>query len=80
MRSQTFRNLPILKRRIEVVEAMAQRTRDGDTEIVNLLTTNGYYAAGASLAQMAEANLTDELKSLQHSVETYREDIALLGY
>ena len=106
------------------IEAMAQRTRDGGAEIVNLLKTSGYYAAGASLAQMAEAiildkkrllpcsaHLTgqygiddlyigvpiklggdgveeileieltkDELGSLQHSAQTYREGIALLGY
>ena len=106
------------------IEAMAQRTRDGGAEIVNLLKTSGYYAAGSSLAQMAEAiildkkrllpcsaHLTgqygiddlyigvpiklggngveeileieltdDELGSLQHSAQTYREGIALLGY
>ncbi len=106
------------------IESMAQRTRDGGAEIVNLLKTSGYYAAGASLAQMAEAiildkkrllpcsaHLTgqygiddlyigvpiklggdgveeiieieltnDELGSLQHSAQTYREGIALLGY
>ena len=106
------------------IEAMAQRTRDGGAEIVNLLKTSGYYAAGASLAQMAEAiildkkrllpcsaHLTgqygiddlyigvpiklggngveeileieltnDELGFLQHSANTYREGIALLGY
>ena len=106
------------------IESMAQRTRDGGAEIVNLLKTSGYYAAGSSLAQMAEAiildkkrllpcsaHLTgqygiddlyigvpiklggngveeiieieltnDELGSLQHSAQTYREGIALLGY
>ena len=106
------------------IESMAQRTRDGGAEIVNLLKTSGYYAAGSSLAQMAEAiildkkrllpcsaHLTgqygiddlyigvpiklggdgveeiieieltnDELASLQHSAQTYREGIALLGY
>ena len=106
------------------IESMAQRTRDGGAEIVNLLKTSGYYAAGASLAQMAEAIILDkkrvlpcsahltgqygiddlyigvpiklggngveeileielteeELGSLQHSAQTYREGIALLGY
>ena len=106
------------------IEAMAQRTRDGGAEIVNLLKTSGYYAAGSSLAQMAEAIILDkkrllpcsahltgqygiddlyigvpiklggngveeileieltetELGSLQHSAQTYREGIALLGY
>ena len=63
MRNQTFRNLPILKRRIEVVEAMAQRTQDGDTEIVNLLKTSGYYAA-ASPEQMVEAIILNKKRLL----------------
>ena len=44
----------------ERIEALAQRTRDGGAEVVNLLKTSGYYAAGASLAQMAEAIMLDK--------------------
>jgi malate dehydrogenase len=44
----------------ERIEEMAQRTRDGGAEVVNLLKTSGYYAAGASLAQMAEAIILDK--------------------
>ena len=64
MRNQNSRNLPILKRRIEVVEAMTQWTRDGGAEIVNLLKTSGYYAAGTSLAQMAETIILDKKRLL----------------
>ena len=46
------------------IEAMAQRTRDGGAEIVNLLKTSGYYAAGSSLAQMAEAIILDKKRLL----------------
>ena len=46
------------------IESMAQRTRDGGAEIVNLLKTSGYYAAGASLAQMAEAIILDKKRLL----------------
>ena len=46
------------------IEEMAQRTRDGGAEIVNLLKTSGYYAAGASLAQMAEAVILDKKRLL----------------
>ena len=48
----------------ERIEAMAQRTRDGGAEVVNLLKTSGYYAAGASLAQMAEAIVLDKKRLL----------------
>ncbi len=34
--------------------------RGRGTEIVNLLKTSGYYAAGAALAQMAEAIIRDK--------------------
>ena len=44
----------------ERIEELAQRTRDGGAEVVNLLKTSGYYAAGASLAQMAEATIRDK--------------------
>ena len=43
---------------------MAQRMRDGGAEIVNLLKTSSYYAAGASLAQMAEAIILDKKRLL----------------
>ena len=42
------------------IDALAQRTRDGGAEVVQLLKTSGYYAAGASLAQMAEAIIRDK--------------------
>ena len=48
----------------ERIEEMAQRTRDGGAEVVNLLKTSGYYAAGASLAQMAEAIILDKKRLL----------------
>ena len=44
----------------ERIEEMAQRTRDGGAEVVDLLKTSGYYAAGASLAQMADAIIRDK--------------------
>ncbi len=44
----------------ERITALAERTRDGGAEIVNLLKTSGYYAAGAALAQMAEAIIRDK--------------------
>jgi len=46
------------------IEEMVQRTRDGGAEIVDLLKTSGYYAAGASLAQMAEAIILDKKRLL----------------
>ncbi len=46
------------------IEALAQRTRDGGAEVVQLLKTSGYYAAGASLAQMAEAIIRDKKRIL----------------
>jgi malate dehydrogenase len=36
----------------ERIEEISDRTRNGGGEIVNLLKVSGYYAAGASLAQM----------------------------
>ncbi len=46
------------------IEDMVQRTRDGGAEIVDLLKTSGYYAAGASLAQMAESIILDKKRLL----------------
>ena len=46
------------------IEEMAQRTRDGGAEVVDLLKTSGYYAAGASLAEMAEAIILDKKRLL----------------
>ena len=46
------------------IEEMAQRTRDGGAEVVDLLKTSGYYAAGASLAEMAEAVILDKKRLL----------------
>ena len=46
------------------IEALAQRTRDGGAEVIQLLKTSGYYAAGASLAQMAEAIIRDKKRIL----------------
>ena len=48
----------------ERIEEMAQRTRDGGAEVVDLLKTSGYYAAGASLAQMAGCNRSRDKKRL----------------
>ena len=42
------------------IEEISDRTRNGGGEIVNLLKVSGYYAAGASLAQMAEAIVIDK--------------------
>ena len=42
------------------IEEISDRTRNGGGEIVNLLKVSGYYAAGASLAQMAEAIILDK--------------------
>jgi len=42
------------------IEEISDRTRNGGGEIVNLLKVSGYYAAGASLAQMAEAIVLDK--------------------
>ena len=42
------------------IEESSDRTRNGGGEIVNLLKVSGYYAAGASLAQMAEAIVLDK--------------------
>ena len=68
MKFQKFRNLLTLKLRIEGGKAMAQRTRDGGAEIVNFLKANGYYTAGASLVQMAEAIILDKKRLLPCSV------------
>ena len=82
MRSQKFRNLSILKRRTEVVEAIARQTRDGGAKIVNLLKTSGYYATGASLAQMAEAIILNKQQLLPCSAyltEQYGIDDLYIG-
>ena len=42
------------------IEEISDRTRNGGGESVNLLKVSGYYAAGASLAQMAEAIVLDK--------------------
>lgn len=41
------------------IEAIVNRTKKGGGEIVNLLGTSGWYAPGASAAQMVEAILKD---------------------
>lgn len=51
----------------EQIGRIAQRTRDGGAEIVNLMKTSGYYAAGASLAKMAEAIVRDQKRILPAS-------------
>lgn len=43
----------------EKIEAIVQRTKKGGGEIVNLLGISGWYAPGASAAQMVEAILKD---------------------
>ena len=42
------------------IDEISGRTRNGGGEIVELLKVSGYYAAGASLAQMAEAIVLDK--------------------
>jgi len=42
------------------IDEISDRTRNGVGEIVELLKVSGYYAAGASLAQMAEAIVLDK--------------------
>lgn len=49
------------------IKQIGQRTRDGGAEIVNLMKTSGYYAAGASLAKMAEAIVRDQKRILPAS-------------
>ena len=44
----------------ERINEISDRTRNGGGEIVELLKVSGYYAAGASLAQMAEAIVLDK--------------------
>ncbi|MBR9860844.1 malate dehydrogenase [bacterium] len=43
----------------ERLDAIVERTKKGGGEIVNLLGTSGWYAPGASAAQMAEAIVKD---------------------
>lgn len=43
----------------ETIEAIINRTKKGGGEIVNLLGTSGWYAPGASAAQMVEAIMKD---------------------
>ena len=42
------------------IDEISDRTRNGGGEIVEMLKVSGYYAAGASLAQMAEAIILDK--------------------
>lgn len=51
----------------EKIDEISQRTRDGGAEIVNLMGVSGYYAAGASLAKMAEAIVRDQKRILPAS-------------
>jgi malate dehydrogenase len=47
------------------IDAIAQRTRDGGAEIVNLLKTgSAFYAPGAAIAQMVEAIIKDKKRLL----------------
>lgn len=49
----------------ERIDAIAQRTRDGGAEIVNLLKTgSAFYAPGAAIAQMVEAIIKDKKRLL----------------
>ena len=60
-RYTTVAGIPITQlMSVDRIDALAQRTRDGGAEVVQLLKTSGYYAAGASLAQMAEAIIRDK--------------------
>ena len=46
---------------------IADRTRNGGAEVVNLLGVSGFYAAGASLAKMAEVIVRDQKRVLPAS-------------
>src|SRR5207237_4027161 len=46
------------------IEAMVERTRKGGGEIVELLGTSAWYAPGAAAAQMVDAILLDQNRSL----------------
>jgi len=53
----------------ERIDALAQRTRDGGIEIVNLLKSgSAYYAPGSSIVAMVEAILHDSNRVLPCSV------------
>lgn len=49
------------------IQEIADRTRKGGAEIVNLMKTSGYYAAGAALARMAEAIVRDQKRIIPAS-------------
>lgn len=51
----------IAPRRLDEIE---QRTRDGGAEIVNLMKTSSYYAAGAAAYRMVEAYMLDRKEVL----------------
>ncbi len=48
----------------ERIDAIVQRTRNGGSEIVNLLKTSAWYAPGAAAVEMVEAILKDKRKIL----------------
>ena len=66
----------------ERIDEISDRTRNGGGEIVELLKVSGYYAAGASLAQMAEAIVLDKKRLIPcsaHLTGQYEIDDLYIG-
>ena len=66
----------------ERIDEISDRTRNGGGEIVELLNVSGYYAAGASLAQMAEAIVIDKKRLIPcsaHLTGQYEIDDLYIG-
>ena len=64
------------------IDRIVQRTKKGGGEIVNLLGTSGWYAPGASAAQMVEAILKDSKRIFPvctHLTGQYGVDDLFLG-
>lgn len=64
-RYSTVSGIPVLELLPpEKVLEINERTRNGGTEIVNLLNTSSYYAAGSSVATMVESIVQDKKRIL----------------
>jgi len=66
----------------ERIDEISDRTRNGGGEIVELLKVSGYYAAGASLAQMTEAIVLDKKRLIPcsaHLTGQYEIDDLYIG-
>ena len=66
----------------ERIDEISDRTRNGGGEIVELLKVSGYYAAGASLAQMAESIVLDKKRLIPcsaHLTGQYEIDDLYIG-